>query len=161
VEVVLPVPLRAVRERPEEHRFAKDVKALELSAPFNPVDQLMAVLPSDSAHALPEASRWLKLDEESPIIDFFPSQVPVDPNGKAMPWLCVVLLPFIDEERLISAMSSTMAQWKHEELAAVQLSRSRRRVPVRVQVPPAIAQAHVGAGRGQNGQGAQGTANRL
>jgi 5'-3' exoribonuclease 2 len=97
-------------------RFAKDVKALELNAPFNPVEQLMAVLPSDSAHAVPKASRWLMLDEESPIIDFYPNQVPVDPNGKAMPWLWVVLLPFIDEERLISAMSPTMAQWKHEEL---------------------------------------------
>jgi 5'-3' exoribonuclease 2 len=128
-------------------RFAKDVKALELNAPFNPVEQLMAVLPSDSAHAVPKASRWLMLDEESPIIAFYPSQVPVDPNGKAMPWLWVVLLPFIDEERLISAMSPTMAQWKHEELAAVQLSRSRRRVPVREQVPPAVCWCRKGAKR--------------
>ena len=43
-------------------------------------------------------------DMESPIIDFYPSEVPVDPNGKAMPWLWVVLLPFIDEERLLAAM---------------------------------------------------------
>jgi 5'-3' exoribonuclease 2 len=97
-------------------RFAKDVKALELNTPFNPVEQLMAVLPSDSAHAVPKPSRWLMLDEESPIIDFYPSKVPVDPNGKAMPWLWVVLLPFIDEDRLLSAMSPTMAHWKKEEL---------------------------------------------
>ena len=30
---------------------------------------------------------------------------PVDPNGKAMPWLWVVLLPFIDEPRLLAAMA--------------------------------------------------------
>jgi len=46
----------------------------------------------------------LMMDEESPIIDFYPRDVPVDPNGKAMPWLWVVLLPFIDEDRLLAAM---------------------------------------------------------
>ena len=97
-------------------RFSKDCKALELATPFNPVEQLMAVLPSDSAHALPKPSRWLMSDEESPILDFYPKDVPVDPNGKAMPWLWVVLLPFIDEERLLAALSPTMAKWSAAEL---------------------------------------------
>lgn len=85
-------------------RFEKDVKAFELSTPFNPVEQLMAVLPSDSVHAIPKAARWLMMDPESPIIDFYPKDVPVDPNGKAMPWLWVVLLPFIEEDRLLGAL---------------------------------------------------------
>jgi len=85
-------------------RFQKDVKLFELSIPFNPVEQLMAVLPSDSSHAIPDSGRWLMSDLESPIIDFYPSEVPVDPNGKAMPWLWVVLLPFIEEDRLLAAM---------------------------------------------------------
>ncbi len=85
-------------------RFQTDVKSFELSTPFNPVEQLMAVLPSDSSHAIPKESRWLMTDVESPIIDFYPTEVPVDPNGKAMPWLWVVLLPFIDEDRLLAAM---------------------------------------------------------
>jgi len=85
-------------------RFQKDCSAFELHEPFKPVEQLMAVLPEDSAHAIPKASQWLMCDEESPIIDFYPREVPVDPNGKAMPWLWVVLLPFIDEERLLAAM---------------------------------------------------------
>jgi 5'-3' exoribonuclease 2 len=85
-------------------RFQNDVKKFELSKPFNPVEQLMAVLPSDSSHAIPKASRWLMSDVESPVIDFYPTEVPVDPNGKAMPWLWVVLLPFIDEDRLLAAM---------------------------------------------------------
>jgi 5'-3' exoribonuclease 2 len=76
----------------------------------------MAVLPSDSDHAIPTASRWLMSDPESPIIDFYPTDVPVDPNGKAMPWLWVVLLPFIDEDRLLQAMSPTMTKWTKEEL---------------------------------------------
>jgi 5'-3' exoribonuclease 2 len=85
-------------------RFQSDVKSFELATPFNPVEQLMAVLPSDSSHAIPKAARWLMEDLESPIIDFYPKEVPVDPNGKAMPWLWVVLLPFIDEDRLLSAL---------------------------------------------------------
>jgi 5'-3' exoribonuclease 2 len=85
-------------------RFQKNVKSFELNTPFSPVEQLMAVLPSDSVHAIPKASRWLMTDPESPIIDFYPTDVPVDPNGKAMPWLWVVLLPFIDEVRLLDAM---------------------------------------------------------
>ena len=89
---------------------------MELSRPFNPIEQLMAVLPSDSAHAIPEAARWLMSDPESPILDFYPKNVPVDPNGKAMPWLWVVLLPFIDEDRLLGAMMPTMAKWTKEEL---------------------------------------------
>jgi 5'-3' exoribonuclease 2 len=76
----------------------------------------MAVLPEDSAHAIPKASRWLMCDAESPIIDFYPKEVPVDPNGKAMPWLWVVLLPFIDEERLLAAMNPTMKEWTKQDL---------------------------------------------
>jgi 5'-3' exoribonuclease 2 len=85
-------------------RFEKDVKAFDLSTPFNPVEQLMAVLPSDSSHAIPKAAMWLMMDPESPILDFYPKDVPVDPNGKAMPWLWVVLLPFIEEDRLLGAL---------------------------------------------------------
>jgi len=85
-------------------RFAKDCKSFEPNEPFAPIEQLMAVLPEDSSHAVPKASRWLMSDNESPIIDFYPKDVKCDPNGKAMPWLWVVLLPFIDEDRLLSAM---------------------------------------------------------
>lgn len=97
-------------------RFSADCRSFELSTPFNPVEQLMAVLPSDSVHAVPKAARWLMTNPESPIIDFYPIDVPVDPNGKAMPWLWVVLLPFIDEERLLAAFSPTMAKWTKSEL---------------------------------------------
>ncbi len=95
-------------------RFKKDCD-FELGEPFKPVEQLMAVLPEDSSHAIPKASRWLMSDSESPIIDFYPKEVPCDPNGKAMPWLWVVLLPFIDEDRLLSAFHPTMKDWTDSE----------------------------------------------
>jgi 5'-3' exoribonuclease 2 len=97
-------------------RFQKDCSSFELNEPFTPVEQLMAVLPEDSSHAIPASAKWLMSDRESPIIDFYPKDVPCDPNGKAMPWLWVVLLPFIDEDRLLSALHPTMKDWKEFEL---------------------------------------------
>ena len=85
-------------------RFQKDCDSFELNEPFKPVEQLLSVLPDDSSHAVPKEARWLMGDPESPIIDFYPTDVPCDPNGKAMPWLWVVLLPFIDEERMLAAL---------------------------------------------------------
>ncbi|KAL7554914.1 hypothetical protein ACHAWF_018470 [Thalassiosira exigua] len=97
-------------------RFQKDCDSFELSEPFKPAEQLLAVLPEDSSHAVPKKARWLMGDDESPIIDFYPKDVPCDPNGKAMPWLWVVLLPFIDEERLFAALHPTMKKWTPKEL---------------------------------------------
>ena len=54
-------------------------------------------------------------DPDSSVIDFYPKDVPCDPNGKAMPWLWVVLLPFIDEGRLLEALKPTEKGWTAAE----------------------------------------------
>mmetsp|Transcript_3131 Transcript_3131/g.4838 ORF Transcript_3131/g.4838 Transcript_3131/m.4838 type:complete len:1148 (+) Transcript_3131:90-3533(+) len=89
--------------------------SFELSEPFLPVEQLLAVLPAESVHALPEACQWLMLDEKSPIRDLYSSDIPIDPNGKVLPWLWVVLLPFIDERRIKSAMALCKDNMTEEE----------------------------------------------
>ncbi|RMZ77283.1 hypothetical protein DV737_g4425, partial [Chaetothyriales sp. CBS 132003] len=74
--------------------------------PFHPYEQLMGVLPAASNHAIPKVFHPLMTDEDSDIIDFYPEDFELDMNGKKQEWKAVVLLPFIDEKRLIAAMAT-------------------------------------------------------
>lgn len=56
-------------------------------------------------------------DSESPIIDFYPKEFHIDMNGKKMLWQGVALLPFIDQDRLLSAMGDKypeLTEFEHE-----------------------------------------------
>lgn len=64
----------------------------------------MAVLPPKTCDALPTFMHPLMLEESSPISDYFPSSFEIDLVGKKFAWLGEVLLPFIDEHRLLAAM---------------------------------------------------------
>ncbi|CCD25387.1 ssRNA exonuclease RAT1 NDAI_0F00680 [Naumovozyma dairenensis CBS 421] len=80
-----------------------DVK-FELGEPFLPFEQLMSVLPAASGHTLPSIFRPLMSEPDSPIIDFYPAEFPIDMNGKKMSWQGISLLPFIDEKRLLKTV---------------------------------------------------------
>lgn len=60
------------------------------------------------------------IDEESPIIDFYPDDFAIDMNGKKMAWQGVALLPFIDQTRLLDALKS-----KEDELTDDEKRRNR------------------------------------
>ena len=85
--------------------------------PFKPFEQLMGVMPAASGHTLPEIFRPLMSDADSPIIDFYPVDFPVDLNGKKFAWQGVALLPFIDESRLLEAMAEKYPLLPEEEAA--------------------------------------------
>ena len=54
---------------------------MTLGEPFSPLMQLMAVLPPQSAHALPGPLRELMTTSTSPIADFYPTTFKQDLNG--------------------------------------------------------------------------------
>lgn len=84
--------------------------------PFRPFEQLMGVLPAASRTNLPAPFQKLMTDEESEILDFYPTEFQIDMNGKKMAWQGVALLPFIDEERLLAAMARRYAQLTDDEI---------------------------------------------
>jgi 5'-3' exonuclease len=84
-------------------------------APFRPFEQLMGVLPPASLPLLPRAYWPLMTEHDSPLRAFFPPAFKSDLNGKRNEWEAVVLIPFIDEKRLLAAMAPRNALLTEEE----------------------------------------------
>ncbi|CAH1395383.1 unnamed protein product [Nezara viridula] len=76
----------------------------DLSAPFQPFQQLLAVLPAASKNIVPEPFQDLMASPNSPIIQFYPPDFETDLNDKLNDWEAVVLIPFIEEKSLLDAM---------------------------------------------------------
>jgi 5'-3' exoribonuclease 2 len=56
------------------------------------------------------------VEEDSPIIDFYPPTFEIDMNGKKMAWQGVALLPFINEKRLLDAMATQYPNLTEDEV---------------------------------------------
>ena len=86
----------------------------EMGKPFRPIDQLMAVLSPKSSHAIPVCLRHVMEDPMSDIIDFYPTDFYTDTKGKKVfnnnqfAWMGEVILPFIEEDRLLSAIEKPL-----------------------------------------------------
>ncbi|KAL5252458.1 hypothetical protein ACHWQZ_G015286 [Mnemiopsis leidyi] len=89
---------------------------LDLSEPFCPFQQLMAVFPFGSSKLLPTVLQEL-YREDSPIADFYPRTFKTDLNGKKQEWEAVVLISFIDEVRLVEAMAQPLSRMTDDEKA--------------------------------------------
>jgi 5'-3' exoribonuclease 2 len=114
-----------------------DIK-FEVAEPFKPFAQLLGVFPAaryvlltlsclkvdtnaiGSRIHLPPPLQTLMINEESPILDFYPPDFDIDMNGKKMAWQGVALLPFIDQHRLLAALAS-----KEDELSDDEKRRNR------------------------------------
>jgi 5'-3' exoribonuclease 1 len=89
----------------------------KLGQPFRPYQQLMGVLPDRSKSIVPKVYWPLMTDPSSPIIDFYPRDFELDMNGKKQDWEAVVKIPFIEENRLLSAMATKDPGLTDEERA--------------------------------------------
>ncbi|KAJ2804306.1 exonuclease II Exo2 [Coemansia guatemalensis] len=85
------------------------------SEPYTPYEQLMCVLPPYSRKLLPAPLRALMVDIHSPIRDLFPTSFSVDMNGKKMPWEAVVLIDFVDIDRIRTAMAPKLDEISEDE----------------------------------------------
>ncbi|XP_076358060.1 5'-3' exoribonuclease pacman isoform X2 [Tachypleus tridentatus] len=95
----------------------------DLGKPFLPFQQLAAVLPEGSKDLLPKAYQGLMCNENSPLKEFYPSEFKTDLNGKLQEWEAVILIPFIDEKKLLSSMEPL------EELLTVEEKQRNRHGP--------------------------------
>jgi len=84
-----------------------DLTYFSKGKPFMPFQQLMSVLPPVSAEAagIPASMRELMNQPFSPLVDFYPQDFGLDLNGKRFTWQAVILLPFIDEPRLVRILA--------------------------------------------------------
>nr|CDJ90100.1 Putative 5-3 exonuclease domain containing protein [Haemonchus contortus] len=85
--------------------------------PFKPLEQLMSVFPAASKQHLPLHWQKLMTDEDSPIIDLYPTDFRIDLNGKKFAWQGVALLPFVDEVRLLRTLETVQDTLTEEEKA--------------------------------------------
>jgi len=77
------------------------------------------VLPPTSSEeaGIPAPMRELMKQPFSPLIDFYPVDFGLDLNGKRFTWQAVVLLPFIDEPRLVRILAPLLKRLTaHEKL---------------------------------------------
>lgn len=100
-----------------------DANYFAFGEPFVPFQQLMSVLPPCSSEeaGIPKMMRTLMTEPFSPLIDFYPADFGLDLNGKRFTWQAVILLPFIDEPRLVRILSPLFKQ-----LTANEKIRNRR-----------------------------------
>ena len=75
----------------------------ELGEPFLPFEQLMAVQSSRSSALLPDSLAHLMFTD---LREFYPKEFKLDLNGKKNSWEAVVLIPFIDQGKLIESVRS-------------------------------------------------------
>lgn len=93
---------------PDEHFMADE--------PIAPLISLMAVLPPQSIHLIPEVFHPLINFSESPIADLYPETCTVDYNDAFYWWQGIMHLPHMETERISTAALPLMSKLTEEQL---------------------------------------------
>lgn len=67
-----------------------------VTEPLDSFEQLLAVLPPQSAYLLPPVLTNLMLSQSSPLVQFYPEEFEIDMCGKRTDWEGIAILPIID-----------------------------------------------------------------
>eukprot|EP01052_Picozoa_sp_SAG31_P028911 SAG31_NODE_2832_length_5025_cov_4.096427_1_plen_1180_part_00 len=93
-----------------------DTASFELGKPFLPFQQLLGVLPPQSSALLPAPYRALMTNPNSPVYEFFTDDLKIDMEGKSFEWEAIVLLKFMDEDKLLAACEMVLpSDLTHQE----------------------------------------------
>lgn len=84
--------------------------------PISPLISLMAVLPPASIHILPEVFHPLITFPESPIADLYPETCHVDYSDAFYWWQGIMHLPYMETERISTALLPLMSKLTEEDL---------------------------------------------
>jgi len=82
------------------------------SEPYSPFQSLLFILPKTSFDLLPPC--YKDFPNQAP--EYFPENVEIDYNGKHTPWEAVVLLPFLDEKKVLELEQKDRNLTKEEEV---------------------------------------------
>ena len=104
-----PPPLAVVAKYCAEHQ-----SHFELDRPPYPFEQLLCVMPPQSACFLPPAAAMLMVDP-SPLAQFYPTDFRIDLNGAKFEHDGIVLLPSIDVKMVREAVEQIEDQFTEEE----------------------------------------------
>ena len=80
--------------------------------PYTPFQSLLFILPKSSFDLLPQC--YKSFPEQAP--EYFPEKVDIDYNGKHTPWEAVVLLPFLDEKKVLDLEEKDRKLTQEEEI---------------------------------------------
>jgi 5'-3' exoribonuclease 1 len=79
------------------NNFISNINHLEIekARPLKPFEQLLSVLPQQSAHLLPQTYQKLMTDMTSPIIEYYPDNYNIETIFRYYLWECPPVLPII------------------------------------------------------------------
>jgi 5'-3' exonuclease len=86
--------------------FEVDFNCPENSRPYTPFQQLMAIMPHKSMHLLPKEYGEIA---RTSMLEYFPSSFECDLNGKTYSYEAIVLIPFVDEKRILEEEEKAFA----------------------------------------------------